>query len=169
MKYFSLNFVGQKPHECIECGKRFALGCNMKAHLKTHDPNRSNNSKRIEFDEDEEEELLNVTDWSRIYLISWRKRKHLSYFFLKKHIIMCVQYLVSCTELFIIHLVFFYFVIQKRKYLLIVEITHLCSISLLDNDSPSFPPQIKCCRFFLKTFTKYIKYYFLSMDNQCII
>ena len=62
LKYFSLNFVGQKPHECIECGKRFALGCNMKAHLKTHDPNRSNNSKRIEFDEDEEEELLNVTD-----------------------------------------------------------------------------------------------------------
>ena len=84
MKYFSLNFVGQKPHECIECGKRFALGCNMKAHLKTHDPNRSNNSKRIEFDEDEEEELLNVTDWSRIYLISWRKRKYLSWFFLKK-------------------------------------------------------------------------------------
>ena len=58
---FVFQFLGQKPHECTKCGKRFALGCNMKAHLKTHDPNRSNISKR-EFDEDEEEELLNVTD-----------------------------------------------------------------------------------------------------------
>ena len=64
---FFFNFVGQKPHECTECGKRFALGCNMKAHLKTHDPNRINNSKQIEFNEDEEEELLNVTDWPRIF------------------------------------------------------------------------------------------------------
>ena len=32
----------------------------MKAHLKTHDPNRSN--KKIDFEEEEEEELLNVTD-----------------------------------------------------------------------------------------------------------
>ena len=32
----------------------------MKAHLKTHDPNRSN--KKMDFEEEEEEELLNVTD-----------------------------------------------------------------------------------------------------------
>ena len=51
-------FTGQKPHECHICGKRFALGCNMKAHLKTHDPNRSGNVKI----EDPTEELLNVTD-----------------------------------------------------------------------------------------------------------
>ena len=30
-------FSGQKPHECNKCGKRFALGCNMKAHMKTHE------------------------------------------------------------------------------------------------------------------------------------
>ena len=29
--------LGQKPHECKKCGKRFALGCNMKAHMKTHE------------------------------------------------------------------------------------------------------------------------------------
>ena len=29
--------TGQKPHECSKCGKRFALGCNMKAHMKTHE------------------------------------------------------------------------------------------------------------------------------------
>ena len=29
--------IGQKPHECKKCGKRFALGCNMKAHMKTHE------------------------------------------------------------------------------------------------------------------------------------
>ena len=52
-----LSFTGQKPHECHVCGKRFALGCNMKAHLKTHDPNRGN--VKIE---DPSEELLNVTD-----------------------------------------------------------------------------------------------------------
>ena len=52
-----LSFTGQKPHECHICGKRFALGCNMKAHLKTHDPNRGN--VKIE---DPSEELLNVTD-----------------------------------------------------------------------------------------------------------
>lgn len=50
-----LSFTGQKPHECHVCGKRFALGCNMKAHLKTHD--RGN--VKIE---DPSEELLNVTD-----------------------------------------------------------------------------------------------------------
>ena len=32
-----LLFPGQKPHECHHCGKRFALGCNMKAHIKTHE------------------------------------------------------------------------------------------------------------------------------------
>jgi len=32
-----LIILGQKPHECKKCGKRFALGCNMKAHMKTHE------------------------------------------------------------------------------------------------------------------------------------
>ena len=32
-----LYLLGQKPHECKKCGKRFALGCNMKAHMKTHE------------------------------------------------------------------------------------------------------------------------------------
>ena len=35
----------------------------MKAHLKTHDPNRSGNVKI----EDPTEELLNVTDWKKIF------------------------------------------------------------------------------------------------------
>ena len=60
--YFFIS--GQKPHECHKCGKRFALGCNMKAHLKTHDPNRATSSKspNLSIEEDEEETLLNVTD-----------------------------------------------------------------------------------------------------------
>ena len=67
-------FPGQKPHECYKCGKRFALGCNMKAHLKTHDTNRllSDDSKDLNpgpLDEEEmlikeeEDMMLNVIDW----------------------------------------------------------------------------------------------------------
>ena len=60
------SFLGQKPHECHKCGKRFALGCNMKAHLKTHDPNRNKDIKEEPEEElddiIEDEEMLNVTD-----------------------------------------------------------------------------------------------------------
>ena len=66
---FGCFILGQKPHECIKCGKRFALGCNMKAHLKTHDTNRSLNDSKDEINEEEmvikeeeEEMMLNVTD-----------------------------------------------------------------------------------------------------------
>ena len=56
-------FLGQKPHECWKCGKKFALGCNMKAHLKTHDTNRiSNDSTETEIKTEEEEMLMNEED-----------------------------------------------------------------------------------------------------------
>ena len=28
--------AGKKPHACQHCGKRFALSCNLRAHLRTH-------------------------------------------------------------------------------------------------------------------------------------
>lgn len=31
-----LLFIGNKPHACHICPKRFALACNLRAHLKTH-------------------------------------------------------------------------------------------------------------------------------------
>lgn len=30
-------FIGDKPHSCKHCHKRFALACNLRAHLKTHE------------------------------------------------------------------------------------------------------------------------------------
>ena len=36
-QYQLLSFSGEKPHQCGKCLKRFALGCNMKAHMKTHE------------------------------------------------------------------------------------------------------------------------------------
>ena len=32
-----MHLSGEKPHQCGKCLKRFALGCNMKAHMKTHE------------------------------------------------------------------------------------------------------------------------------------
>ena len=59
--------LGQKPHECKKCGKRFALGCNMKAHMKTHENpaskfNTENNSPTVDSEdntgiEDNEEDV----------------------------------------------------------------------------------------------------------------
>lgn len=30
-------FTGDRPHECEICQKRFALACNLRAHMKTHE------------------------------------------------------------------------------------------------------------------------------------
>lgn len=30
-------FAGDRPHECEICQKRFALACNLRAHMKTHE------------------------------------------------------------------------------------------------------------------------------------
>lgn len=37
--FFSLFvfFTGDKPHACELCNKRFALACNLRAHMKTHE------------------------------------------------------------------------------------------------------------------------------------
>lgn len=35
-------FSGDKPHECEVCGKKFALQCNLRTHMKTHDRKYSN-------------------------------------------------------------------------------------------------------------------------------
>lgn len=41
LRYFSYNiflpYPGDKPHACELCGKKFALACNLRAHLKTHE------------------------------------------------------------------------------------------------------------------------------------
>lgn len=29
--------LGDKPHACELCNKRFALACNLRAHMKTHE------------------------------------------------------------------------------------------------------------------------------------
>jgi hypothetical protein len=36
LSFFSSN-AGDKPHHCELCGKKFALACNLRAHMKTHD------------------------------------------------------------------------------------------------------------------------------------
>lgn len=30
-------FLGDKPHACDLCHKKFALACNLRAHMKTHE------------------------------------------------------------------------------------------------------------------------------------
>lgn len=34
---FLRSFTGDKPFQCTVCSKKFALACNLRAHLKTHD------------------------------------------------------------------------------------------------------------------------------------
>uniref|UniRef100_A0A182UII0 C2H2-type domain-containing protein n=1 Tax=Anopheles melas TaxID=34690 RepID=A0A182UII0_9DIPT len=36
---------GDKPHVCEVCKKSFALACNLKAHMKTHEENASQESE----------------------------------------------------------------------------------------------------------------------------
>lgn len=36
-KTFFYFFTGDKPHVCELCNKKFALACNLRAHLKTHE------------------------------------------------------------------------------------------------------------------------------------
>uniref|UniRef100_A0A182JT02 C2H2-type domain-containing protein n=1 Tax=Anopheles christyi TaxID=43041 RepID=A0A182JT02_9DIPT len=47
-------FVGRsdKPHVCEVCKKSFALACNLKAHMKTHEENASQESEEIDVDSD---------------------------------------------------------------------------------------------------------------------
>ncbi|KFB39893.1 AGAP009484-PA-like protein [Anopheles sinensis] len=42
---------GDKPHVCEVCKKSFALACNLKAHMKTHEENNSPESE-IDVDSD---------------------------------------------------------------------------------------------------------------------
>lgn len=35
--FFLLHLPGDKPHACELCNKKFALACNLRAHLKTHE------------------------------------------------------------------------------------------------------------------------------------
>lgn len=37
---------GDKPHACELCNKRFALACNLRAHMKTHDDEQQENCVR---------------------------------------------------------------------------------------------------------------------------
>lgn len=32
---------GDKPHVCELCSKKFALACNLRAHIKTHAPGQN--------------------------------------------------------------------------------------------------------------------------------
>jgi len=48
-------FAGNKPHSCHICPKRFALACNLRAHLKTHQEEDDNTSLLMESQTEEEE------------------------------------------------------------------------------------------------------------------
>lgn len=37
VSFCSVLFKGDKPHACELCNKRFALACNLRAHMKTHE------------------------------------------------------------------------------------------------------------------------------------
>ena len=41
---FSIDVLetGDKPHACELCNKRFALACNLRAHMKTHEGTSEN-------------------------------------------------------------------------------------------------------------------------------
>lgn len=39
-------YIGDKPHHCELCNKRFALACNLRAHMKTHDNEEQENCVR---------------------------------------------------------------------------------------------------------------------------
>lgn len=48
--YFFFSFSspksGDKPHACELCNKRFALACNLRAHMKTHEDEQQENCVR---------------------------------------------------------------------------------------------------------------------------
>lgn len=44
MPFFHSPLPGDKPHVCQVCDKRFALACNLRAHLKTHQTGNSTSS-----------------------------------------------------------------------------------------------------------------------------
>lgn len=43
---FFFTLTGDKPHACELCNKRFALACNLRAHMKTHDDEQQENCVR---------------------------------------------------------------------------------------------------------------------------
>lgn len=44
--FFFFHLTGDKPHACELCNKRFALACNLRAHMKTHDDEQQENCVR---------------------------------------------------------------------------------------------------------------------------
>ena len=45
--FFSLSFPGDKPFSCDICHKKFALSCNLRAHLKTHEAEYASSSASL--------------------------------------------------------------------------------------------------------------------------
>ena len=44
--FFFFIHLGSKPHACELCNKRFALACNLRAHMKTHEDEQQENCVR---------------------------------------------------------------------------------------------------------------------------
>ena len=86
IKSFYFLIAGDKPFNCEICQKKFALSCNLRAHLKTHEAEYQNSAASLalyrralaalgsqdlapnqeedspSFDEEEEDELLDIED-----------------------------------------------------------------------------------------------------------